>query len=200
MNRTALALIFAASTVLPASSAPAIIIFNTNLSGLQEVAPNASPGTGTGVVTVDPNALTMRVQFSFSDLLGTTTAMHIHCCAPPGSNAIPATQTPTFVGSPLGVTSGTYDNTFDMTLASSYTGAFVTAHGGTTATAFADLFSAMRAGNTYLNIHTSQFGGGEIRGQLPAIPEPATWAMMLLGFGVAGMALRRSRRLAQAAA
>lgn len=27
-----------------------------------------------------------------------------------------------------------------------------------------------------------------------AVPEPATWAMMLLGFGAVGMALRRSRR------
>ena len=28
-----------------------------------------------------------------------------------------------------------------------------------------------------------------------AVPEPATWAMMLLGFGGIGMALRRSRRV-----
>jgi hypothetical protein len=28
----------------------------------------------------------------------------------------------------------------------------------------------------------------------PAIPEPATWAMMMLGFGVVGLAFRRSRR------
>ena len=35
----------------------------------------------------------------------------------------------------------------------------------------------------------------------PAVPEPATWAMMLLGFGAAGFALRRRRApiLAQAA-
>jgi hypothetical protein len=28
----------------------------------------------------------------------------------------------------------------------------------------------------------------------PSVPEPATWAMMLLGFGAAGTAIRRSRR------
>ncbi len=28
----------------------------------------------------------------------------------------------------------------------------------------------------------------------PGVPEPATWAMMLLGFGAAGTAMRRSRR------
>ena len=31
-------------------------------------------------------------------------------------------------------------------------------------------------------------------GTPPAVPEPATWAMMLFGFGTAGFALRRSRR------
>jgi hypothetical protein len=31
-------------------------------------------------------------------------------------------------------------------------------------------------------------------GNPPAVPEPATWAMMLLGFGAAGTAMRRSRR------
>ena len=31
-------------------------------------------------------------------------------------------------------------------------------------------------------------------GTPPAVPEPATWAMMLLGFGAAGAAIRRSRR------
>lgn len=31
----------------------------------------------------------------------------------------------------------------------------------------------------------------------PAVPEPATWAMMLAGFGATGFTLRRSRRKAQ---
>lgn len=30
--------------------------------------------------------------------------------------------------------------------------------------------------------------------EAPGVPEPATWAMMLLGFGVAGYAMRRRRR------
>ncbi len=32
------------------------------------------------------------------------------------------------------------------------------------------------------------------RGAVAAVPEPATWAMMLLGLGACGVALRRSRR------
>jgi hypothetical protein len=31
-------------------------------------------------------------------------------------------------------------------------------------------------------------------GELVAVPEPSTWAMMLLGFGAAGVALRRRRK------
>jgi hypothetical protein len=35
--------------------------------------------------------------------------------------------------------------------------------------------------------------GAQIFATTPAVPEPATWAMMLLGFGGIGMAMRRSR-------
>lgn len=200
MNRSTLALIFAASTLVPSGGATAAItIYNADLSGLQEVAPNASPGTGFGIVTIDDTALTMRVQVFFDNLIGNTTVAHIHCCAPVGSNAGVASQTPTFSGFPSGVTSGAYDQTFDMTLASSYNPAFVTAQGGTIGAAFVALTNGMAAGNTYLNIHSTFAPGGEIRGQLAAVPEPSTWAMLILGFGVAGMTLRQSRRTASVA-
>ena len=49
-------------------------------------------------------------------------------------------------------------------------------------------------GRSYINFHTTQFGGGEVRGNIAAVPETSTWAMMLLGFaGVGFMAYRRSR-------
>jgi hypothetical protein len=49
----------------------------------------------------------------------------------------------------------------------------------------------MASGEAYLNIHTSQFPAGEIRGFLAAVPEPASWAMMLIGLCGVGMLLRR---------
>jgi hypothetical protein len=35
------------------------------------------------------------------------------------------------------------------------------------------------------------------RGTMPVVPEPATWAMMILGFGMVGMGLRRRHGLAR---
>jgi PEP-CTERM motif len=42
----------------------------------------------------------------------------------------------------------------------------------------------------------SPFGGGDagLRVDLAAIPEPGTWALMIMGFGLAGSAMRRVRR------
>src|SRR5437870_4926993 len=109
-------------------------IFVANLNGASEAPPNASPGTGFAEVTIDPVAHTMEVFVTFQDLFGTTTASHIHSptVVPFTGNAGVATTVPSFPGFPLGVTSGTYLNTFDMTLASSYNPTFLTANGGTT--------------------------------------------------------------------
>lgn len=201
--RTAVRAICLASSLAFASTAQAsITIYNANLSGSNESPPNASPGTGLAVVTIDDGANTMRVQVTFSGLTGTTTASHIHAPTPSpfSGTAGVATTTPTFAGFPLGVTSGTYDSTLDLLLSSSYNPAYITANGGTPASAETALLSAVSSGRAYLNIHTSTFGGGEIRGFLVAVvPEPASWAMMLLGFGAIGVIARRRRNLFAAA-
>ena len=179
--RMLLTLVFAIA--MGAGSAANATVFNyiAFLDGLSESPPVASTGIGSGEVTIDDVALTMRVQATFAGLIGNTTASHIHAAtavAGAGTAGV-ATTTPTFAGFPLGVKSGAYDITLDMTLASSYNPSYVTAHGGTPASARADLFAAIAAGKAYLNIHSTFVASGEIRGfLLPFSPTPtntSTW-------------------------
>ena len=194
----------AAAAIAFASAAQATItVYTANLSGPNESPPNSSLGTGTAFVTIDDMLNTMRVQVTFSGLTPTTTAglpsgttaSHIHTptAAPFTGTAGVATTTPTFPGFPLGVTSGTYDNLFDLLTASTYNPAFVTATGGTVAGARTALLNGIASGEAYLNIHTNQVPGGEIRGFLVAVPEPASWALMLIGFGAIGATMRRRK-------
>ncbi|HEY9237106.1 MAG TPA: CHRD domain-containing protein [Phenylobacterium sp.] len=170
-----------------AGAAQAATVYKTVLSGANEVPPNASPATGDATIVVDGDLLTLTV--NFSGLTAPATASHIHCCTTPSAGV--ATQLPSFVGFP-NATSGTYNQTFDLTLASTYNPAFVTAQGDLT-TARDALLSGIANGTAYLNIHTSNFPGGEIRGSFSAVPEPQAWALMIVGFGAAGAILRRRR-------
>lgn len=189
LRRTALALFSSVLLLAAPASDATVITFEVDLFGSNENPPNASPGTGTAEIEIDTVLKTMSLDVSFSGLLGNTTASHIHCCSLPTANAMVATQVPTFIGFPLGVTSGTYFHTFDMTLASSYNPAFIAAHDNKVDTAFADLLAGMLSGMSYLNIHTTFRPGGEIRGTLIQVPEPGSLA--LLGLALAGLAATR---------
>lgn len=176
------------------TAAQALVVYSVSLSGLNESPANTSPGTGNGTVTFDTAAHTMRVEVTFSGLVGNVSNSHLHCCtaAPGAATAGVATVTPSFTLFPAGGTSGTYDHTFDMTATSgSWNNAYVTVNGGTPTTAFSALTAGAAAGKSYLNIHTSAFGGGEIRGFLAPVPEPETYALMLGGLGLIGWAAKR---------
>jgi hypothetical protein len=178
MRSASSALMMIAVLVLPSSVANAIpITFTATLSGANEVPPVPSPGTGETTVTLDAEAHTLQINVTFSGLTSNTVAAHIHCCAPVGTNVGVATTIPAFPGFPLGVTSGTYSSeVFDLTQPLIYNPAFVTLQGGTIAGAEAALIAGIQGGLTYLNIHTANFPGGEIRGQLTPIPGPVVGA------------------------
>jgi hypothetical protein len=177
------------------------VLLGTTLSGANEVPVVNSPGTGQALVTVDAAANTLLVNVTFSGLTAPTSAAHIHCCAPLGTNAPVATTVPAFPGFPLGVTSGTYSQTLDLTSAGSYRGGlspggFIDQNGGSVAAAEAVFIAGLLAGNTYLNIHTTANPGGEIRGQLQRVPEPASVLLVVVGLlGLGASAALTTRRI-----
>ena len=194
---TRLLIVLSATVLLGIGQAQAaVILFETTLA--PEIV--GSFGEGAALVTFDTSAHTLIVSTTFSDLTGTTTVAHIHCCVdPPGTVGV-ATFPGTFPGFPAGVSSGAYvsPSPIDLTLLTSYTGGFLTTFGGGTAAgAEAALLAGLLAGRAYLNIHTTFAPGGEIRGFLHqvTVPEPGT----LVLFGIAASAAiarrRKQRRL-----
>lgn len=156
--------------ILPTWSQAAIYSLSASLDGSQEVPPNASPGTGAGMMTYDDATNQLNWNISFSGLLTGTTASHFHGPAAPGVNA--GVQVTIPLGAYAGMTSGTLIGMATLTV-----------------TQEAQLLSDL----WYINIHTSTFPGGEIRGQVQVIPIPAT--LWLFGSGLLGLvALVRRRK------
>jgi hypothetical protein len=157
--------------------AQADLIFGATLRGSNEVPPNASPAFGFITVDLHADMITLDVMETFGGLVAPASAAHIHCCAPAGTNAAVALP---FLAFPFGVTSGTFNHTFNL----------ATDLSGITAAAFV---AGLQTGNTYANIHDSVFPGGEIRGQLAAVPEPNSF-VLLAGCMLALGLLRRVRK------
>jgi hypothetical protein len=151
---------------------------------------------------------TLGLQATFSGLFPLTsgglpsvdTAAHIHCCtaAPFTGTAPVATTVPAFVGFPLGVTSGSFNNLltpYDLTQAAFWNPTFLTNNGGTPASAEAVFAAGLVDGEEYFNIHTTAVPSGEIRGFLVVqVPEPATLALFgsgLIGLGAIGFLRQR---------
>jgi CHRD domain/PEP-CTERM motif len=181
-----------ASALVVARSAGAQT-WSTDLSGPAESPANSSPGTGRAVLTLSGNNLSVFV--TFQNLLAGTTASHVHCCtsAPFTGVAGIATAVPTFPDFPLGVTGGTYQRVFDLTQASTYNPAFIAANGGSVDAARNTLIAGLNSGTAYLNVHSTQFPAGEIRGFLTVVPEPGTLVLLGSGLAAAGGVARRRR-------
>ena len=116
--------------------------FRAVLSSSQEVPPNASTGSGVGIVQLAADELSAKVTLSFTGLTGSPAAGHIHGPAAFGSNAAVIFPFPT-------LPSATFGSLNNFTINPS-------------ATQVQDL----KTGLHYMNLHTAVNPGGEIRGQL----------------------------------
>lgn len=158
-TRTAVALCALALLWAPGARA-AIIPLQASLDCAQAGTCGAGgSGTGTASITLDDQTNLLSWNLSYSGLSAPVTAAHFHGPAPPGEPA----------GIQVGI--GT-DNP---------------AVGS--ATISAEQAGDLLAGLWYVNVHSSAFSGGEIRGQV--VPEPGT--LGLVGLGVTLLAARRRR-------
>ena len=120
--------------------------------------PSTSTASGIGNVTYNPGTMMLNWNITFSGLTSAQTAAHFHGAAMPGMNA--GVQVGIGVGSP--------------------------AIGSAPITALQA--AGLLNGLWYVNIHTTNFPGGEIRGQV--VPAPGAVGL-LAGFGLLAMSRRR---------
>jgi hypothetical protein len=195
--------------LLTATGARAGTTFTANLTHAQETAGGPlttstgdprplSFGTATFVLNDAQPQLSMAVTVFNIDVTGTQTpdafdnlvAAHIHVGAPPGSNA-PVRWG--FFGAPDN--DNNPDDLVVTPFSSGVGGTFTSIWDqpeGNAGTTLTSNLPEILAGLSYINFHTVQYAGGEIRGQITPTPEPAT--LTLLGLAAPGLLAAAWRR------
>lgn len=165
IRRTALALIAVSFLTATAS---ANLIFNVTLTGAQEFPANNSPAIGTAIALFNQSTGAMSISGSYSGMLGNVNNAHLHGFSAPGVNS----------GIVFGLT---------------HTGGFSGTITGNGVIQQIDIQKVLN-GLTYINVHSTQFPGGEIRGQLVnPVPEPSAGLLALIS-GSGAIAGRYRRR------
>ena len=165
--------LFAVATLAAAAALPAqatVFTFFTAMTGAAEAPSNASPGTGTATVTFNDVAGTVQVAETWTGLLGNVNNNHIHIATTAGGTGNVALG----FGTVPATSSGTFSGTF-------------------TPANFTTLLTGANAGLAYVNLHSTAFGGGEIRGFQAPVPEPESYALMLGGQAFVRFSARRRK-------
>jgi hypothetical protein len=204
-------------SLIAVTSGQATVILTATITDSQEVPPSIPTTTSTGaarpasfgfanfVLNDSMTAMTFaatvfNIDFTGSqtaDVNDNLTAAHIHA----GPTVTPTTNGPVvfgFFGMPFN------DNNpndvvvapFVNSVGGMITGTWNASEGNNTTLALQ--LPNILSGSSYINFHTTQFPGGEARGNITVVPEPS--AVTLLGIGAAGIALgwRRKRRFSAA--
>jgi len=156
--RRILPMLFAALLVPAiAGAAPAGQSFTASLSGGEEVPANDSIAAGQTIFKVSKDGTSVSYKLIVANL-DDVIQSHIHCGAAGVNGPVRV-----FLFGPV-VPEGTSNGILAQ---GSFDPAGITCPDGTA------LLDAMRAGDTYVNVHTSLLPGGEIRGQIVAHGPPA---------------------------
>lgn len=146
------------SDLKKAGKGPMVLNFRTHLSGDQEVPPRDTDATGQAIFQLSKDGTELHYKLIVANIENVTQA-HIHV-APVGVNG--------------GVVAWLYPPTPPATLIPGKSngilqqGIITSASlvGSLAGQDLSDLIDSILAGNTYVNVHTLQFTGGEIRGQI----------------------------------
>jgi hypothetical protein len=195
MRKATVLLAIVALLALPAV-ALAAEEFTADLTVEAEVpAPNVPgdyAGSGSASATISDDESEIEVHVTYENLTGDAVGAHIHYGAAGAAGGIifPLDHTG---GSPIHQTLTEAD--------------FTPAEGGPQT--YAEALAAMRAGDTYVNVHTEMNPPGELRGQLRALVDTATggdatstaaWlGLLMLAMGAAAFALAYRRFAARSA-
>ena len=135
-----------------------VVTFRANLTSSQENPANNSQGSGTFLATLDTVTGAFTYDVTFQGMAANVTLGHIHGPASATTNASPILNFATLPGATFttGGLSGTAHGTTTLNATNQLT---ATVNGDS-------LKKLLLAGLTYVNIHTGQNPGGEIRAQL----------------------------------
>ena len=194
MNRKQLVLSSLFAAILSAGVSADVLTWNFPIdehhikNGPEPDGSTNSPGTGSGTITYDSSTNVVSYSLQWDGLVGDLTKLHVHGPATENmSNPQHVIEIfgPPAVPSELIATAGSVVGSQELT---------TLIQPGFDPLEPSDILDIMTSGQAYLNVHTTVFGTGEIRGNL-GVPLPEPPAATLVGCGILAFGILRRRTI-----